>query len=309
VTPPADPSVLVPSTEAGPWVVHRRALDGGHELYLPSTTTAGPDRSLFPLPLVVFIPGFSAGPGDYDETLQRLASHGFLVVGARHGFDFVSATFCATQRSGFLRARAALDEVRRLARLPRARSDLHGVVDERAPVGAVGHSFGGKVALWLASEGNGVGAVVALDPVDGGDDRRPAWCGAADDDFPRIAARLDDDDLPPALLVVAGLSGACAPADGNGDVLFAALRSDAVLLRLPRATHTDFVDAADDENCGVCGLCPRGDEDGGDVLRLTRSAAVSFLRHRLLGDEREADWNTRGDVVDGSVDVETLRKP
>ncbi|MBM4283336.1 MAG: hypothetical protein FJ137_22200 [Deltaproteobacteria bacterium] len=309
VAPPSADAAPTPSTEAGPFAVHHRTLADDHELYVPSTTTTAPDRALFPLPLLVFTPGFSASPTDYEDTLRHLASHGFVVVGARHGFDFVSATFCATQRDGYARARAALHEVRRLSRLPAGRGDLHGLVDERAPAGAVGHSYGGKLALWLATEENGVGAVVALDPVDGGDDRRPGWCPPAPDGFPQVTARLNDDDLPPALVLMAGRAGECAPASGNGDVLYAALASDAVLLRLPQAAHTDFVDAAGSDDCGACGLCPASGEDGAQVLRLVRGATTSFLRARLLGDDREALWVGAGDVLDGSVDVEVREKP
>jgi pimeloyl-ACP methyl ester carboxylesterase len=310
--PPATavaPDAPVGSTSPGPWVVHRRAIGDGHELYVPSTTTAAPDRALFPLPLVVFTPGFSAVPNDYEATLLHLASHGFVVVGARHGFDFLSASACTTQRDGFERARAALNEVRLASRRPVERSDLHGLLDERAPVGAVGHSYGGKLALWLAVDDNGVGAVVALDPVDGGDERRPGWCADDPAGFPRIVPQLGDEDLPPTLVFTAGLAGECAPADGNGDVVFASLANDAVHLRLPRAAHTDFVDAAADEDCSVCGLCPDSEEDGAAVLRLVRGATVSFLRHRLLGDASEARWRTAGDIIDGSVDVDVQLLP
>jgi hypothetical protein len=82
-----------------------------------------------------------------------------------------------------------------------------------------------------------------------------------------------------------------------------------VLLRLPAATHTDFVDAAGRDDCTACGLCPASGEDGASVLRLVRGATVSFLRHRLLRDERAADWRVHGGVLDGSVGVEVLRKP
>jgi predicted dienelactone hydrolase len=297
------------STKTGPWAVHQKTLRDGHELYLPSTTTQTTDRTLYPLPLVVFTPGFSASPTDYEESLLHLASHGFAVLGVRHGFDFVSATFCTTQADGYEKARDALNEVRRLSRTPRAENDLYGLVDERAAVGAVGHSYGGKLALWLASDGNGVGAVIALDPVDGGDDRRPGYCAAASEEFARIAPQLDDPDLPPTLMIVAGLSGDCAPQDGNGEVLFAALANDGLLLRLPAASHTDFVDAAGGEDCALCGLCPPSEEDGAAVLRLVRGATVSFLRHRLQNDSRERRWLVAGDVVDGSVDVTVVRKP
>ena len=311
--PPAATATLpvtpMPSTEKGPFAVHRRAVGDGHTLYVPSTTAAAPDPSLFPLPLVLFTPGFSATPDDYDDTLRHLASHGFAVVAARHGFDFVSATLCTTQRDGYERARAALNEVRLASRRPAERSDLLGLVDERAPVGTVGHSYGGKLALWLAADGNGVGAVVALDPVDGGDDRRPGWCAPAPDGFPRLAARLPHATVPPTLIVTAGRSGDCAPADGNGDVLFAAIADDAIELRLPDATHTDFVDAAADDDCSVCGLCPASGENGALVLRLVRGATVSFLRHRLLGDPDQARWLSAGDVVDGNVGVTVLRRP
>ena len=298
------------AAEPGPWRVHVSDLGDGHRLYAPSTLTAEGDSSLFPLPLVLFSPGFAVSPGDYQHTVEHLASHGFAVVAADHGFGFASALGCMTQRDGLERALAAANQVRLLARTPG--HELFGVVDDRQGLATVGHSYGGKLSLWLAQEHDvRVDAVVALDPVDGGDDRRPGYCDAASavDGFPSLAERLPGTPMPPVLVLTAGLSGDCAPANGNGAVLAAAIDDDAddpvdvIELTLPRATHTDFIDDVEDGDCAACGLCPASQEVGADVLRLVRGVTVSFLRHRFLGDGRDAHWLLDPAVMGDDVQV------
>ena len=296
-------STHTPAAEVGPWLVHRVELDDGHFVLVPSTSTSTTEPALGPLPVVLFTPGFSARPGDYEDTLRHVASHGFAVVAADHGFSIGSSLVCGTQRDGFVRARLALDEARRRGRVPD--DELSGLIGE-GRLATMGHSYGGKLALWLASETDrAVDAAIALDPVDGGDDRRPGYCGDDDDGFPTLATMLPGTTMPATLIVMAGLSGDCAPAEGNGDVLFAALPpgTRATLLRLPRATHTDFIDDVADGDCAACGLCPPSLESGAAVLRLVRGAAVSFLRARLLRDERDA-----GFVVDDTVMGDDVRR-
>jgi pimeloyl-ACP methyl ester carboxylesterase len=307
IEPPAD--TWMPAAGPGPWLVHRVELGDGHTIAVPSTSTFAPESALAPLPLVVFSPGFSASPADYRETVDHLASHGFAVVAADHGFSIPTSILCATQRDGLERVSAAVKEARRRARVPG--DGLFALLDDSGPLATVGHSYGGKLSLWLAADGDvRVDAVVALDPVDGGDERRPGWCGDDDDGFPAVAGLLPAASMPPTLILVAGLSGDCAPAAGNGEVLFAALRSDtdAKLLRLPRASHTDFVDDVFDGECAACGLCPPSEESGAAVLTLVRGATVSFLRHRLLGDGRDARWPFDVDVVGDEVARELVAR-
>jgi len=311
IEPPT--STTTPAAEPGPWLVHRVDLGDGHTLALPSTSVSAPEPSLAPLPLVLFSPGFSASPGDYAVTVDHLASHGFAVVAADHGFSIGSSLFCGTQRDGFERVQQAVQLARRRGRTPG--DPLFGVVDD-GPLATVGHSYGGKLALWLAAERDlAVDAVVALDPVDGGDERRPGWCGDDDDGFPALApalaaSTLTTTPLPETLILLAGLSGDCAPADGNGQVLFDALPAGtrATLLRLPRATHTDFIDDVEDGDCAACGLCPPSQETGAEVLRLVRGATVSFLRHRLLRDDGAARWPFDVEVVGDDVAVERVER-
>lgn len=277
----------------GPYLVVEHELpESNGRVYLPSSSSRELDPALFPLPLVVFVPGFSAQEADTRVTLRHLASHGFAVLGARHGFDFLSASLCTTQREGFEAVRRGIDTLELLARRPG--HVLEGVVDPLRPFATMGHSYGGKVALWLAAEGEHVGAVVALDPVDGGDDRRPGYCSDDPNGFTKVASLLPQVSMPPVLIIDAGRSGSCAPADGNGAVLFNVLQRDVVRLHVPEADHTDFVDDAEDGDCSVCGLCPQGDEDATKVLRLVRAGSVAFLRHRLLGDASLGSWALPG---------------
>jgi predicted dienelactone hydrolase len=285
----------------GPYRVHRRSLDDGRgTLYVPSSNEATADRSLFPRPLVVFVPGFSASEEAYRKTLEHLASHGYAMLGAQHDFNFLTATLCRTQRDGRQRVGETIALVRQLARDD---PELRGLLDDDR-FAMIGHSYGGKVALWIAADNGDVAIVFALDPVDGGDDRRPGWCGEMTDAaFPRLVEQLQWHAMPPIAMVGAGKAGECAPAAGNSVALYGALRSDVLHLRLPGAGHQDFVDAAADDNCLGCDLCPAGDEAAADVQRFARGSLVAFLKARWQGDMRFASW------LSASGDPTLLRAP
>jgi pimeloyl-ACP methyl ester carboxylesterase len=267
----------------GPWLVHERALAGGAgTLYVPSVTT----EDVFPLrgrPLVVFTAGFSASEDQYASTLRWMAAHGLLVLGANHGFSIPSALTCLTQQSGFDAVTEVLADVRALSHVG---GELPGLIDLDAGIATMGHSYGGKLALWRAALDDEVRAVVALDPVDGGDERRAGWCDSSDEGYPPLASLYDGRPLSPTLMLSAGQAGECAPEEGNAFAISAQLGSPALHLALPRAGHQDFLDAAADDGCVACWLCPASGEDAADVQRLTQAWSVAFVKTVLLGDER-----------------------
>ncbi|MFZ9886982.1 MAG: hypothetical protein ACO3JL_05710 [Myxococcota bacterium] len=227
-------------------------------------------------PLVVLVPGFAADEADYRSTSRALAAAGFVVAGLNHHFGFVTALRCMTQRDGYENVRRSLRLVLRDAERPT--SPLYGRIDANH-IGAMGHSYGGKLALWLTSE-EGLDAVVAVDPVDGGGDRRPDRCPSAPNGFPRVAPLLGSPYSPPTLILTAGRSGDCAPSSSNGSVLFDAARANALEIRLPHASHTDFLDAAAGF-CLACKLCPPSAEAKGSVLGFTRRVSARFFDETL----------------------------
>jgi predicted dienelactone hydrolase len=281
---PAD-VVFLPG-QSGPFLVHKRELGEGRGfLYLASTDTTRPDPRLFPRPLVVFTPGFSAEESGYERSARYLASHGFFVLGANHDFNFVSAALCATQKDGFDRVSESLSMVKDLSTTD---NELKGFWNEK--LGTLGHSYGGKLALWRALDDERVVAAAAWDPVAGDDGRRPGWCPAAPDGFPRLKDLAPEASLVPTVVFSAGMAGDCAPESDNAFSILRDLNGEIWHAALPGAAHQHFVDAAVDEDCYGCGLCPAGDEDPSDVLRLSRSVAVAHFKIHLDGDERYAPY-------------------
>lgn len=290
--PLPDDDVVSPF-EAGPWQVHERPLAGGAgTLYIPSVIA----DEVFPVrarPLVVFTAGFSASEDQYAGTSRRLAEHGLLVLGANHGFSIPSALTCLTQQSGYDAVTGAIDQVRERSAFG---GELAGIVDEEAGIATIGHSYGAKLALWRAALDDEVQAVVALDPVDGGDERRAAWCDSGDDGYPTLASIYDGAELAPTVMVSAGQAGECAPEEANAFAISSQLGEPALHFALPRAGHQDFLDAAATDSCVGCGPCPESGEDAADVQRLSQAWSVAFLKTRLLGDERYRGY------LDGSSD-------
>lgn len=202
----------------------------------------------------------------------------------------MTATLCRTQLDGRARVGETIAIVRQLARDD---AELAGLLaDDRFAM--AGHSYGGKLALWIAAENGDVPVAFAIDPVDGGTERRPGYCAPGTDlTFPRLVEQLPRYTLPPIAMIGAGRAGECAPDGGNSRALYPVLGSDVLHLFLPGAAHQDFVDAAADGSCLACGLCPAGDEDARDVQRLTRGAMVAFFKWRWQGDARYASWLDR----------------
>lgn len=252
--------------------------DDAGTLYLPGEAAV---PAVTPRPLVVLLPGFAADETAYRETSRALVAAGFVVAGLDHHFSFGSALRCMTQREGYENVRRAFHRLLREAGRPGA--PLYGRI-QTDKVGVIGHSYGGKLALWLASDEQ-LDAVVALDPVDGGGDRRPDRCPPAPNGFPRVAPLLGRPSAPPLLLLTAGRSGECAPSPGNGSALYDVTRDKAIELLLPGASHTDFLDAAAGF-CLACARCPPSAEPKGAVLRFTQIVSARFLG-RILGERQE----------------------
>lgn len=289
--PVADPAV------PGPYVAERVSLPHGlGALWLPSPGEGKVDAGMFPLPLVVFAAGFAAHPRDYEASLRLLVSHGFAVLAADHGLGFASALVCQSQAAGLRRVERAMAVVRDWAR---SEGPLRGFWSGH-DFATLGHSFGGKVALWLARTTPGVAAVVAWDPVDGGGERAPIYCFHGPGAFPRLHdLEMRNVPPPPTLLFGAGQGGACAPAGENAEALLPGLPG-ASLLWMPGAGHADFVDAAATAECPACGFCPPSQEDAALVQRFVRGGTVAFLKSAWLGDARYAAF-VRGTPAEGFV--------
>jgi hypothetical protein len=153
---------------------------------------------------------------------------------------------------------------------------LPGVANADATrVGLAGHSRGGMASL-LAAKGALHGKVkgfFGLDPVDN--------AGAA-------AADLGGIGIPSVFLGETTDDGsgggmACAPADQNFRVLYAAAPSPSVEITADGADHTQFEDPA---SCSFCTLCTKGTADSAAVLRYSVRYLTAFFARELLGDTR-----------------------
>jgi hypothetical protein len=248
-----------------------------------------------PSPLVAFLPGFQAKAEWYNGTIQRLASHGFVVVAADPpaGLFSVSHTEMAADLSAVLDWALAPD------------GPLAGKVDP-AHVGASGHSLGGKVATMAAFADARITALMALDPVNAGNPFT-GYSDALPDIMPDQVAALT---IPvgfvgetPSAEAQSSFAPACAPTDQNFQTFFAAstLSPWRAAWDLLGAGHMDFVDP--NSGCGMaCTLCVRGDADADEVLAATRTLMVAFYRRHFGGETILDAWLT-GAKLPAGIDV------
>jgi len=248
-------------------------------------------------PLVVFLPGFQMRTGFYLPLLERLASHGFVVVPA----DPPSSLLSNSHPEQALDAQAVLDWALNPAGPVGSRIDA-------SHVGVAGHSNGGKVATMVAFADARVTALFGLDPVNGSG---PLGYSA---DQPDI---VPDQVAPLAIPVgflgetvdaVAGLGGqACAPADQNFQTFYDAATSApwAASWEFPDTSHVDFV--FDTAACGLpCRMCRDGSADIDAIHANIMTLAVAFFRLHFLGDTAMEPWLI-GDRV--PADLVVLHRP
>ncbi|MFO0714804.1 MAG: hypothetical protein U0353_33500 [Sandaracinus sp.] len=250
---------------------------------IPAGTTA---------PLVVFVPGFQLTSSQYAGTLEHLASHGFIVLGA----DPSASLFSANHVNMAADARAVITWATSMA--PFASS-----VDA-SRIGVTGHSLGGKVATLVTMDDDRVRALYAIDPVDGD----PSPIGGGSSDRPDLVPSRGGD-----LTVAVGFAGEttnggsggpfsmpCAPSDQNFEQFYAAATaaSWAGQWEIEGADHMDFLD---DPACGfTCSACPDGPADDATVLATNRTLLTAFFR-RHLGGEAAMDAYLTGVSVPSGV--------
>ncbi|MCA9612195.1 MAG: hypothetical protein KC586_05500, partial [Myxococcales bacterium] len=149
--PSPDAGTTVPPDVVGPFTVTRqtgRVSGSDVTAFVPNVTS--------PAPLVLFKHGFQLATSNYATTLERLASHGFVVVGIDSGGGLFGGPTNAAERDG---AMAAIDWATSTAPFA-SRVDA-------TRIAAAGHSRGGKVAVMIAAADARVGAALLLDPVNG----------------------------------------------------------------------------------------------------------------------------------------------
>jgi predicted dienelactone hydrolase len=275
---------------AGPFTVARQtAMVSG------SSVTAFVPAVSSPVPLVIFKHGFQLATSNYATSLERLASHGFVVVGvdSSGGLFEDQAVAQERERSGVV---AAIDWATTSA--PFASS----VDDERIGVG--GHSRGGKISVMVAASDPRVDAVLLLDPVNG--------CGMSLGGGGSPCPDITQPSYAGALRMPVGVMGEtnnatggfmpCAPADQNYQTIFDAITmsSWAVEWTFTGADHMDFTD---DGGGLFGGACTDGPGDDAMIRAQWRAMTVAFFRRHLVGETTMDPWLT-GAMVGAGITVD-----
>jgi len=253
-----------------------------------------------PWPLVVFLPGFQASTDLYQGTVDRLATHGFLVIRATPPGSLFNVSHVEMRDDARAVIDWALDD----------QGPLGGKADP-SRIGIMGHSLGGKISVMTAFSDARVRAVFAMDPVNGGNPITGYSASLPDivpDQVAPLAIPLGLPGEDWSATHAAALSPSCAPADQNYRTFYDAAASAPwkALWSLGGADHQDFVD--DPEACGfTCSVCPDGPGDDAAQVAAARTLMVAFFRRHLLGETAMEDWLT-GSRVPGEV-TETLHAP
>ncbi len=254
-------------------------LDGGLAVEARTPLRADGLRS----PLILFTTGFQVPIANYRPFLERLGSHGFVVVA--------------------MPLASNVDDVSRLESL---KAVLSWATDEAAPLGpsvdatnilATGHSLGGKIAAMLAASDARVTALLGIDPI--------STTGAIGDQPDVLVIEV------PGLTIPVGFMGEttngvgnpqpCTPIAGNFQAFYQAAKMapSAVSWDFEGADTFDFLD--DTSSCLACQFCPEGTADAKKVLAARNTLAVAFARIHLRGEKALQRWLTGPALPDGIV--------
>lgn len=258
---------------------------------LPAGTTA---------PLVLFLPGFQLNTDQYAGTLERLASHGFVVVGANPAGSLLSVNHVNMAADGRAVITWATSEAPFAASVDATR------------IGVAGHSLGGKLSTLITMDDDRIDALYAIDPVDG--DPSPLGGGGSRDRPDLVPSRGAEITVPAGFAgeTTNGMSGggfgsmACAPSEQNFQQFYSAATAApwAAQWDITGADHMDFLDNPD---CGfTCSVCPDGPADDGTVLATNRTLLTAFFRRHLASDAAMDAYLTGASVPAG---VSAMHRP
>ncbi len=230
---------------------------------LPSTVFT-PTGAPSPRPLVVVSPGFQMERTQYTSYARHLATWGFVVVLS----DYADRGFFADHQ-------LLANDVSDVLDWALAQTTL--AVDAQR-IAVAGHSLGGKISVFAATQDTRIKAVVAWDPVDS--------------TSPSVVPQKMTT-LAAAVAVVGETTNAsgggmpCAPAAENFAQFYAASPSPALSVTVSGADHMDWVD---DPSCGFCGFCAAGTAQPEVARKVSRRVNVAWLRRQLLADAAMDAW-------------------
>lgn len=242
------------------------------------------------LPVLLFSHGFAIRPDQYHDTLNHLASWGFVVVAPRWDSGFPSSR---------THVGLAEDAIAAIDWLFQNDLPIDGT-EEPSLLAAVGHSRGGKQSIHAATLEDRIVATFSFDPVDSA----PPLGTFDEADYPSVTPELMPGLTVPSAVLGMGYGGeagvgsiACAPVEDNYRSYFDAMPAGALELVLPTSGHNDLLDeCAEGSSGGFCALCAPGD-DPGSTRRLGAGFAVAFLSAQLGDGEGFEAW------LDGSAEA------
>jgi chlorophyllase len=228
--------------------------------------------------VIVFSHGFLLANQYYSDTLEHLASHGFIVVAPQtHQAGGLPIGKPSTSEEA-----ATLRAV--LSWIPDGLAGLVNVEPEVEMIGIAGHSRGAKIG-WLALQADPTlgYAIASIDPVNG-----------TGDIFTMNEVSALDKGLPvgmPSLIIGSGLGEesaglfqpACSPSGQNHVQFFESADSPSWHIIASDAGHLDFIDPSP-AGCGfACTACVTGTNIENN-LQLSMGALAAFFRGQLQGD-------------------------
>ncbi|HPQ68025.1 MAG TPA: dienelactone hydrolase family protein [bacterium] len=253
------------------------------DVFLPSSDGLTPTDNGGPFGVVLVVHGFSGTRAMVREYARRLATWGYIAIAPQLPYTSPVALLKISHTESTKDLLFILNTV--CCEHEQSDSVFFGRVD-RARLGAVGHSMGGKLSVNAALLDGALGAVAGLDPVDGAG---PIPVGPDDPDFPDLTPDRVGALTIPTLYLGGEVSGtpvlgqACAPTEENYHEFFTYSPSPSVEVKFIGADHTDFVAQFPLDPCNI------GTADHARVKRLAKKYAVSFLNYHLRGWSRFAD--------------------
>jgi pimeloyl-ACP methyl ester carboxylesterase len=275
----SDPSAVGPYT-----VTHTSTMiDGATAISYVPALGAGEHA-----PLVILKHGFQLSTANYAVLAERVASHGFIVVGVDTAGGIFGGPTNIDERDASI---AAIDWA--LSGAPFASQ-----VDAEH-IAVMGHSRGGKVAVMVAAADARVDAALLLDPVNG--------CGPGAG-YSATCPDVSSAAIAGALHMPVGVMGEtnnatggfmpCAPMAQNYQTIYAGLTaaSWAVAWTFTGADHMDFTD---DGGGATGGFCTDGPGDDATIRLDVHTMAVAFMRLHLRGDTAMEPWLTGASIPSG----------
>ncbi len=297
---PATDAWVAPGTDSGTTTGSRPDAVGPHTVTMSSTMLTGATAVAFVptlaagerAPLVVFKHGYQLSTTNYAMLLQRIASHGFVVIGVNTSSSFIGGPTNIDERDAILHT---IDWALGAAPFAASVDATHILV--------MGHSRGGKDAVLAAAADTRITAALLLDPVNG--------CGPGMG-FSATCPDAASATEAGALTIPVGVMGEtndgsggfmpCAPTAQNYATIYAAIHASswAVQWTFADAVHMTFTDDGGGTFGSFCAMEPTNVATLRDDIR---TMSVAFARYHLRGETDMAAWLTGASVPTGITRV------